>query len=274
MPDIYEKYLTAGEFAKVCRVPKHVLFHYDEIGLFSPILIKENGYRYYSYRQYDTFAVIMVLKKLGMPLKEIKIYLDQRSPELLLELLAQKSIEVEREIANLQSIQEFIHAIKSTTRRALEVPLDIIEVRYFPKEYALRSDLIEYESSKGFVTFMENYISFCSQNNITAMDYVGAILSVDHIRNGICNQLTYLYTKMNKHASTETEIVRKEGLYLVGYHHGSYETTNLTYQRMLQYADDHRLKLGSFAYEEYMISDISSKRESEYVTMILFELAD
>ena len=53
------KYLTAGEFAKICDIPKHVLFHYDDIGLFQPEYKAENGYRYYSYRQYDTFLVIM-----------------------------------------------------------------------------------------------------------------------------------------------------------------------------------------------------------------------
>ena len=34
-----KKYLTAGQFAKICGVEKHVLFHYDEIGLLSLIHI-------------------------------------------------------------------------------------------------------------------------------------------------------------------------------------------------------------------------------------------
>lgn len=31
-----EKFLTTGEFAALCDVPKHVLFYYDEIDLFKP----------------------------------------------------------------------------------------------------------------------------------------------------------------------------------------------------------------------------------------------
>ena len=31
-----ELYFTTGEFAKILGVKKHTLFHYDEIGLFSP----------------------------------------------------------------------------------------------------------------------------------------------------------------------------------------------------------------------------------------------
>lgn len=76
-----EKYLSTGEFARICGVEKHVLFHYEEIGLFQPVLVLENGYRYYSYHQYDTFVVIRLLRSLGMSLRDIGVYLDQRTPE-------------------------------------------------------------------------------------------------------------------------------------------------------------------------------------------------
>ena len=89
------KYLTAGEFAKICDIPKHVLFHYDDIGLFQPEYKAENGYRYYSYRQYDTFLVIMNLKKMGMSLKDIKVFLSKRDPSLFLSLLEDKFEEID-----------------------------------------------------------------------------------------------------------------------------------------------------------------------------------
>ena len=40
------EYLTTGEFAKICGIPKHILFHYDQIKLFQPEIIKENGFTY------------------------------------------------------------------------------------------------------------------------------------------------------------------------------------------------------------------------------------
>ena len=33
------QYLTTGEFARLCGVSKHTLFHYDELGVFSPCLL-------------------------------------------------------------------------------------------------------------------------------------------------------------------------------------------------------------------------------------------
>ena len=68
--------IKTGEFAKLCGTNKRTLFHYDEIGLFSPAYTDEKGYRYYSENQCDVFFTITCLKELGMPLR---IYLPSES---------------------------------------------------------------------------------------------------------------------------------------------------------------------------------------------------
>ncbi|MBK5484907.1 MerR family transcriptional regulator [Peribacillus sp. TH16] len=90
------KYFTTGEFAKLCNVKKQTLIHYDEIGLFSPDIKNEKGYRYYSYQQFEVFSVITLLKEVKMPLKEIKWFLTNRSPIELINLFKEKSIELEK----------------------------------------------------------------------------------------------------------------------------------------------------------------------------------
>lgn len=65
-------YMTTGEFAKLMGVTKETLFHYNEIGLFCPECVTENGYRQYSVNQVEVMNTILMLKKLGMPLKEIR----------------------------------------------------------------------------------------------------------------------------------------------------------------------------------------------------------
>lgn len=70
-----EQFYSTGQFAKLCGVKKQTLFHYDDIGLLSPIQIADNGYRQYSYRQYETFLLITCLKEAGMSLKQIKAFL-------------------------------------------------------------------------------------------------------------------------------------------------------------------------------------------------------
>ena len=62
------RFLTAGEFAKITGTTKHTLFHYDKIGLLPPDHRADNGYRYYSPEQLETFDVICTLRELDMPL--------------------------------------------------------------------------------------------------------------------------------------------------------------------------------------------------------------
>ena len=85
MKDINTKHFSTGEFAKLCKVNKKTLFYYDEINLFKPEKVLSNGYRYYSTYQLETFNVIFTLKDLGMPLKEIKDFMDKRNAKNIID---------------------------------------------------------------------------------------------------------------------------------------------------------------------------------------------
>lgn len=267
-----KKYFTTGEFAKICNIPKHVLFHYDEIGLFQPAFIKENGYRYYSYYQYDTFSVIMVLKQLGMSLEDIKIYLKQRTPELFLTLLDAQEQELMREQKRLKQTQEFIRNIRETTSNALSSDPNAITLCQLPKEYLLCSGDIEQDANKSFAKFMEEYISFYNDNTLAIEDRVGCMISLKHIQQKDYSNFSFLYTKAKSNSHATRIKVRRAGSFLVGYHIGSYEKMGESYERILAYAEQHNLILGEYGYEEYVIADISSRHIEQYMTMILVEV--
>ena len=90
--------INTGEFARLCNTNKRTLLYYDEIGLFRPAFTDENGYRYYSENQCDLFFTIRCLQEIGMPLKEIRSYIDHRSPEALQQLLGQQKLKVQQEL--------------------------------------------------------------------------------------------------------------------------------------------------------------------------------
>ena len=68
------EYLTTGEVARMMGTTKNTLFHYDQLGIFSPEARGDNDYRYYTVRQMDVLDAIIMLRELGMPLPEIKEY--------------------------------------------------------------------------------------------------------------------------------------------------------------------------------------------------------
>lgn len=97
--------MTTGEFARIMRITKETLFHYDEIGLFQPELTQPNGYRYYSIYQTEILDTILLLKDLGMPLKEIKQQLANRDPAKMLHILEEREHQINTEIAKLRSME-------------------------------------------------------------------------------------------------------------------------------------------------------------------------
>ena len=100
------EYMTTGEFASAMGVSKDTLFHYDDIGLFCPEKVSENGYRYYSIYQMETFDTIRMLRDLGMPLKEIRDMLAHRSPERVMHVFAEREQQIDRQIEKLKAAGE------------------------------------------------------------------------------------------------------------------------------------------------------------------------
>lgn len=268
------EYLTIGEFAKICGIPKHILFHYDQIKLFQPEIIKENGYRYYSFRQFDTFSIISALKRLGMPLKEIKKYMDERNPAKLVDLLEQKSNEVSKEIKKLKNTKREIDSLKELTENALSVDYNMIETAYHKSMKALCSTLMDNDNDNSYPNFLTELIAFRNNSNASMIDFLGASLTIDNIRDKRFDSFSYLYTKTNNADKKNNTLVRKEGWYLQVYYKGSYPRISEMYTEIMQYAKEHQINLGKNAYEEYLIFEIGTKNRDDYVTLILVEIED
>lgn len=115
-----ERYITTGEFAKLSGVTKHTLFYYDKIGLFSPEIKKENGYRLYSFEQLEVFEVIQILRELDMPLEEIRSYMSKRSPERLLSLFAEEERLIDQQIKQMKNTKEWIRKKSRILQRTLK----------------------------------------------------------------------------------------------------------------------------------------------------------
>ncbi|GGP85743.1 hypothetical protein GCM10010266_05080 [Streptomyces griseomycini] len=65
--------LTIGAFARACRLSPKALRLYDELGLLRPARVDpDTGYRYYAAGQLERARLVAWLRRLGMPLAEIR----------------------------------------------------------------------------------------------------------------------------------------------------------------------------------------------------------
>ena len=266
------KYFTTGEFAKLCNVKKQTLIHYDEIGLLTPDIKNEKGYRYYSYQQFEVFSVITLLKEFNMPLKEIKWFLTNRSPMELIELFKEKTIELEKKIKNLHRVQKIIKTKISLTEKAICMDDSQITLELHGEEQLFLSESILNSSDAEFLKSTSDFIDFCIENEFYTGFPIGTMISKENIIEGNHDDYSFLYTKVMETHPASAFYSKPEGLYVVAYHKGSYKNISETYERILQFMESENLNLKSFAYEEYILDEVAVKGYENYLTQIMVEV--
>jgi hypothetical protein len=76
---VYTVY-RAQQFAKLAGVTVRALHHYDRLGVLKPSGRSDAGYRLYRDRDFARLEQIVVLKFLGLPLRQIGRLLKRESP--------------------------------------------------------------------------------------------------------------------------------------------------------------------------------------------------
>lgn len=274
-----EKFLTTGEFADLCDVPKHVLFYYDEIDLFKPAFCDEKGYRYYSYFQYDTFMMINTLKTLKMSLDDIKIYMEKRNPDIFMNLLDEKKKEIDKTIKHLKKLKKHIEIQKFVAENGMEY-MECEKNNIFFEELEEVNLLLSGNSNDAvntnFSEFVIEYAKFLKTNKLSAHQKIGTMFRIDIFTFTNFNpslEFTYLYTYTNKKKGNNI-YTRKKGKYLVGIHVGPYEKLDDTYKKLLDYTKENNIILGRFAFEEYLLTDLIVSDPNQYVTKIILQIKE
>ena len=67
---------TVGEMAKLLNVPASTLRYYDKEGLLPFVERSPSGMRLFREKDYEWLQVLHCLKMTGMPLKDIRVYID------------------------------------------------------------------------------------------------------------------------------------------------------------------------------------------------------
>lgn len=89
-----------GDFSRLCRVTVRTIRYYDEIGLLKPVRIdRVTGYRYYSIEQLPQLNRIIMLKGIGLSLDDIHGLLNDDMPvDYIRQLLQVKKSEIEERV--------------------------------------------------------------------------------------------------------------------------------------------------------------------------------
>jgi len=122
------------EFARLAGVTVRALHHYDRLGLLKPKQRSQSGYRLYSARDFGRLEQIVVLKFLGMPLKQIRGLLASAGqlPQALRRqqtVLAEKRKHLDRAVAAIESAQQHFASEREPDWNLLKYIVQEIEMQ-------------------------------------------------------------------------------------------------------------------------------------------------
>ena len=268
-----DNYFSTGEFAKLCNVNKKTLFYYDEIGLFKPEIVKENGYRYYSVYQLEGFDIIHTLRDLGVPLKQIKSFIDERNPKSVVKFFEYKTGEIENEIKQLRRKQEIMSNKIKIIKEAEKIRdnIDNLSIEEQDEEYLVLSKNIDKSKFPYDSEVYANHLNYCYNQDLYIGYPLGFIKTIDDLYSENDYAYTYYYTKVNKNDG-ENIIKKPKGKYLVGYLNGSYIDIPGLYKKMLDYVKTHNLELIGHSYEEELINLIAVKDMNDYIIKVSMQI--
>lgn len=262
-----ELYFTTGEFARILGVKKHTLFHYDQIGLLSPALKGENGYRYYFVWQMDVFEVIKALQKLGMPLEEIKEYMENRSPERFMAMMDNKEAQIDEEIERLKNMKRFIRNEKQNIREALTTSLDTPSLVKRRADFLLVSDVSAQDERKVAVDIAEHVRM--QEKYHGAMGAVGSICLGEDLEQGIYDRYVKVYTRLEKKASSSKVMMRPGGDYVEMCHKGYNWNMEIPYRLISDFARNRGLSTGRMWYEDLMVDELTVTDYEDYIVKVM-----
>ncbi len=116
---------TITETAKLFGLSQRTLRYYESIGLLSSIKNESNAYRSYDDAALLRIRQILLLKKLRIPLSEIRKILEERDTAFALSSFQKKAEEIDYEIESFSSIREVLTRLIQRIKVNYMVPLSI-----------------------------------------------------------------------------------------------------------------------------------------------------
>ncbi|NLD45970.1 MAG: MerR family transcriptional regulator [Clostridiaceae bacterium] len=269
--DIYG-YYTTGEFARLCGVKKQTLFHYDDIGLFSPEIIEENGYRYYSTNQIELFEVILILKDINMALSEIKAYMDNRSEKSLVELFEKKSHEIDRKIMNLHwqknYMKEKLSILEKTKVNETGKPL----VEDGEEEYYIVTAYDGPDDDRKIDGAIAKHLDYCESIDVYSAYVIGCMVPTETPPTSELYNYSHFYTKLSESDKDKKTYTKPAGKYAVIYHNGSYDTIHDSYNSLIDFCKKNNHTMDKYFYEMEMVNQLVVHDANEYIIKLAVKI--
>lgn len=207
--------LTIGEVANLLHLSTSQIRFYEKKGLLTPHHKDTNGYRLYSYTEIDRLEYITTFRSIGVPVSEIKEYLEQTDNDNLIEVLDSTTRQLKREVDKLTSQINKLKELKNQFSRNLSLSSQVI---YQPKRllYVIEEDMSQEKHEKSFYDFLCKYhidYRYHEQQLLTVLiGQTQKLCLFTSEKNESLRQLETYTLEEGRYFNTNTEITDYSGL--------------------------------------------------------------
>lgn len=264
-----KEYMNISEFAKIAGANRRTLLFYDKIGLFSPAVVGNNGYRYYTMQQFYTIDTINLLKSVGMSLKDVKEFMQTRTPQKSLELFIKQEREIFAEIERLTFFHKSLQTRIWRIKQAGAFELNKVVLEKCPAEYFLASERFPNAED---INSMKIYFQFLATLNEQRLDIgypMGSIYRINDFLEEAASQEYQMIQRIDGNDFPKyrnREIVKKPaGHYVTEFSSGEQNPPGFLTDRMKKYIAQNHLQVAETAWEFWWQDDSITKNPGEHI---------
>ena len=268
-----EKLMTTAEFAKFCGTSRSTLHWYDKIGLISPDVRGENGYRYYSVEKHMDFDTIYLLQKSGSSLEEIQEFIREPSIAHLLSMVEKNKGSLERQLQEILNVKLYLETLEKSLS---EFSSSTLWEPYLVSLPPLRMAATAVPKGEGFVDHLrqenlEKHIRRLKDTPHVQIYPHCAILSAESLYSDEA-EILYNFYEADEEYQGEA-MVRPGGQYIEVYHKGMYPNIRKAFDVILSFANEHGYELEGNIYKRDVITALL-KEEEDWICKFQVKIKD
>ncbi len=260
-----DKLLPIGQFAALHGVNKKTLMWYDEVGLFRPAAVNsQNGYRYYSYQQSQTLETILLLREMGVSVKEIKAFMQERSAASMEKLLGEKIEELDREISHKKAVRETLAKHRRNMQTLLSMDLEEISI---VEKKGRRLVTVELSADTSFEKAVEMITDETKKYQLSYLHDAsyGSMIAVESLYAGNFEDYPSLFIEIPFPIRRSGLHIQPAGTYLRAFYRGPWEDMDIRYREILSYAEKQGMTFYGFSYEVVLNENVVEREEDAIV---------
>ena len=260
---------SVNSFAKYSRTTKDTLLHYDRIGLLSPSLRGETGYRYYSPEQLSIVNVIRTFKELGLSLNEIKELIDDRNPENFDATFYQKMEILEDKIQDLMDTKKLLETLHHYIQVGRSVDESSLTIEKLPEANMIVGEGNDYSNGRDDYAALNTFYEEVSEKypHMNLNYPVWGLFAKERIK-----KKDWKWPDRFYFYHPQGDKIRPAGEYAIAYTRGGYGQCGELYVKMLDFMKEQGYEICGDSYEEYLLNEICIPNDRNYLIRVMISV--